>query len=281
MASKKFYPGQVNSPTTTLTAPFTVGDNVIAVAEVGTTIYPAAPNICTIGTGIDAVAYLYTGKSIATGAGNLTGVTVLEGTPKSWPAGTETYRGFTKYDQDSLAPIQQYDYIWLPAGGAMPPLTNPAALTQEETSTNKVNYVPGCFTVAGEGTENLQWTPHFHPDFDPTDADLGVVSFRAIWLPLAGTDDVKWTFAGKLLPNGDPLDVAPATIASIEDTILTVGQIHYSDWTTPALITSAGGGGNLATIWITRVAPAGTDSTGDVYLIGIEVKYIRTKEKAP
>jgi hypothetical protein len=269
----------VNSPATTITGDIAIGVTTIPVAELS--YFPTAPNIAVVGSGATANTFLYTGKSASSGAGNLTGVSLLEGTAAAFSSGETIARNFCKHDQDSLAPIQQYDYIWLPSGGAMPPITNPAALTQEETSTNKVNYVPGCFTVAGEGTENLQWMPHFPPDFAPADATLGVVSFRAIWLPLAGANDVKWTVAGKLLPNGDPLDVVPATIASVEDTILTVGQVHYSGWTTPALITSAGGGGNLATIWITRVAPAGTDSTGDIYLIGIVAKYIRTKEKAP
>jgi hypothetical protein len=279
--SKPFYPGQVNSPTTTLTAPFTVGDTIISLAEVGTTIFPAADNICVIGTGIDAVTYIYTGKSVATGAGNLTGVTVLEGTPKSWAAGETAARNFTKYDQDSLAPIQQYAQITLMPGGSIVPTTNPAVLDQAETSTNKNNYIYGKFTAAGEGVENLQWLVDFPEDWAPADATLGLISVKFIWLALAGANDVKWQIAGKLLPDSDPIDVALPAIGSVEDTVLTTGDMQVTVATTAALVTSVGGGGQTALFKVTRIAPAGTDNTSDIYLIGVRIKFIRTVVAAP
>jgi hypothetical protein len=272
--SNTYYPGMVNSPATTITGDIAIGVTTIPVAELS--YFPAAPNIAVVGSGTTANTFLYTGKSASSGAGNLTGITLLEGTAAAFSSGETIARNFCKHDQDSLAPIQQYAQITLMPGGSMVPTTNPATLDQAETSTNKNNYIYGKFTLAGEASENLQWLVDFPADWDPTSATLGVISVQFIWLPLAGANDVKWQISGKLLPNGDPIDVALATIGSVEDTVLSVGQIHVTAATTPALVTSAGGGGNTALFKVTRIAPAGTDDTSDIYLLGVRIKFIRT-----
>jgi hypothetical protein len=94
------YPGKVNSPATTLSEGFTSGDNHIHVTELGN--FPTAPNIAVIGSGTDAVTYLYTGKSAATGSGTLTGVSDIEGTDKNWNSGEIIARNFTCYDNDTF-----------------------------------------------------------------------------------------------------------------------------------------------------------------------------------
>lgn len=98
--SDTLYAAQINSPATTLSEAFTSGDNHIHVTELS--VFPAATNICTIGTGEDAVTYLYTGKSAASGSGSLTGVSVLEGTAKSWDNATTISRNFTAYDHNAI-----------------------------------------------------------------------------------------------------------------------------------------------------------------------------------
>jgi hypothetical protein len=277
--SNTYYPGMVNSPATTITGDIAIGVTTIPVTELS--YFPAAPNIAVVGNGATANTFLYTGKSGSSGAGNLTGITLIEGTAAAFSSGETIARNFCKHDQDSLAPIQQYAQITLMPGGSMVPTTNPAVLDQAETSTNKNNYIYGKFTAAGENTQNLQWLVDFPEDWAPADAALGLISVKFIWLALAGANDVKWQIAGKLLPDSDPIDVALPVIGSVEDTVLTIGDVQVTAATTAALVTSVGGGGQTAIFKVTRQAPAGTDNTSDIYLLGVRIKFIRMVVSAP
>jgi len=277
--SNTYYPGMVNSPATTITGDIAIGVTTIPVAELS--YFPAAPNIAVVGSGATANTFLYTGKSASSGAGNLTGITLLEGTAAAFSSGETIARIFCKHDQDSLAPIQQYDYHFIAAGAMLAPKTNYPTFAQDETSTNKVNFAYAQFTQAGEGTLNMQATLPLPSDVSPADASLGLVSFLFVWKPVAGSNNVKWAAYGKLFPDGTALDTALALIGSIEDTVIAIGDVQYTDWTTAALITSAGTGGLFAPVRFMRIAPSGTDCTEDAQLLGVWVRYIRTKAGAP
>jgi hypothetical protein len=277
--SNTYYPGMVNSPATTITGDIAIGVTTIPVAELS--YFPAAPNIAVVGSGATANTFLYTGKSASSGAGNLTGITLLEGTAAAFSSGETIARNFCKHDQDSLAPIQQYDYHFIAAGAMLAPKTNYPTFAQDETSTNKVNFAYAQFTQAGEGTLNMQATLPLPSDVSPADASLGLVSFLFVWKPVAGSNNVKWAAYGKLFPDGTALDTALALIGSIEDTVIAIGDVQYTDWTTAALITSAGTGGLFAPVRFMRIAPSGTDCTEDAQLLGVWVRYIRTKAGAP
>ena len=90
---------RVNSPTTTLSSPITNVATIIPVVELG--VFAAAPNVAVLGFGIDAETIRYTGKSSASGSGNLTGVTRAYdvagtyGAAKEWVSGTRIYNGIT------------------------------------------------------------------------------------------------------------------------------------------------------------------------------------------
>jgi len=90
---------RVNSPTTTLSSPITNVATTIPVVELG--VFAAAPNVAVLGFGIDAETIRYTGKSSASGTGNLTGVTRAYdtagtyGAAKAWVSGTRIYNGIT------------------------------------------------------------------------------------------------------------------------------------------------------------------------------------------
>jgi len=89
----------VNSPATTITTghAFTTNDTSLYVDELA--VFPAAPNIVVIGDGEDAVTYIYSAKSAASGAGYLTIPTdPQEGTENDWPVGTTCSRMLTAYD---------------------------------------------------------------------------------------------------------------------------------------------------------------------------------------
>lgn len=99
MVYKTMYLGKINSPATTLTEDFEIGDDHIHVTD--TAVFLTAPNICTIGEEEDAVTYAYTGITAGT-PGTLTGVTVLEGTAKAWLADETICRAITAYDINTL-----------------------------------------------------------------------------------------------------------------------------------------------------------------------------------
>ena len=111
----KLYPGKINSPATTLSDAYTTGDDHLHLSELSSV--PAAPNTVTVGSDETAVTFLYTGKSASSGAGTLTGVSVLQGTDKNWDTATVVSRTFTAYDWDS-ARVNLEDVYLIPAGTA-------------------------------------------------------------------------------------------------------------------------------------------------------------------
>lgn len=97
MALDTMYPGQVNSPATTLSSGIDSTQTTIPVAD--PTKLPDAPNLAVIGTGEDAETILYTGKD----ASNLTGCTRgLQGAAKAWDSGIPVARRFTEKDYATL-----------------------------------------------------------------------------------------------------------------------------------------------------------------------------------
>ena len=100
----------VNSPITVLTSSITSEDTTIPVGQLS--VFPAAPNQATIRSAtdpsIDPETILYTGKSAASGVGNLTGVTRqfdnngTYGLTKAWESGDYISRNFTYYDFTSI-----------------------------------------------------------------------------------------------------------------------------------------------------------------------------------
>jgi hypothetical protein len=107
--SNTLYPGKMNSPQTTLSAAYTVGDGVLSVTDTG--VFPDAPNeVDVFASALDTtlVTYRYTGIS----GGQLTGLTVLEGTDKDWDAGTLCARNFNNYDwQAAIDHIQDAEIL--------------------------------------------------------------------------------------------------------------------------------------------------------------------------
>lgn len=109
MAWVDFLPGQVNSPSTTLTGDINDVVDVIPVAELGVFPAPGATgSLAVIGTGNTAETVHYTGKSAATGAGNLTGCTRAYdsdgtyGVAASWSTGETIARNFCAHDFETI-----------------------------------------------------------------------------------------------------------------------------------------------------------------------------------
>ena len=98
MALTTMYEGKNNSPQTALGAAISASDTTILVAD--TSVFPAAPNLATIGNEENAEVIRYNGIS----NGTLTGCERGFGgtTASTWPQETVISRQITKYDMDTL-----------------------------------------------------------------------------------------------------------------------------------------------------------------------------------
>ena len=190
------------------------------------------------------------------------------------PIASPTFTGNTTIPAGTNS-ITISDYRTLMVIGCSVPDVDGATVDKAETALYN-DYPYGNFTVAGEGTKNLQWLIDFPDDWNSADGTLGKIQAAFLWTCLAGANDVKWGIAGKLLPNSDPINIALPSIGTVEDTVLTTGDMHVSAYTTAAVVTSVGGGGKTALFKVTRETPAGTDNTSDIQLIGVRIKFIRT-----
>jgi len=165
-----------------------------------------------------------------------------------------------------------YDYIPLMAGSSMigDSATN---LEQFETSTNHIRYIANTF--ADGGSEDAQWVVSMPDDWNGADADLGLVSAMFVWSAGSGSGTVRPTLKGILLPDDAAIDTAFGSIGAVTDTLITIGDMHYSSWMTPALIPSAGTGGKIAVFQITRDS-ANDTLTSTLRLVCIWIRIIRT-----
>lgn len=98
MALTTMYEGKNNSPQTDITSAITASDTVIPVTDI--TVFPAAPNLATIGTDENAEVIRYNGidGSTLTGCERGFGGT----TATAWAADSVISRQITKYDLDTL-----------------------------------------------------------------------------------------------------------------------------------------------------------------------------------
>lgn len=165
MTLPTLYPGMVNSPSTTLTSSIDDDDTTIAVAELS--VFPSADNIAVIGDEDEESpeTIKYTGKSAASGAGNLTGVErAFQGTAKEWPADTQIARKFTEYDYDAICDnIVGHDHT----GGAGAAITEGALSLSDVTTADASSSAHGfCPKLSDDETEVLngagEWTDSPH-----------------------------------------------------------------------------------------------------------------------
>ena len=98
MALTTMYEGMNNSPQTDITAAITASDTVIPVSSVS--VFPAAPNLATLGSDENAEVIRYNGISGNTLTGCERGFGGTTASP--WTAATVISRQITKYDLDTL-----------------------------------------------------------------------------------------------------------------------------------------------------------------------------------
>ena len=168
---------------------------------------------------------------------------------------------------DAKAPAAVYGYTTLMAGSAMITTTNPATMTQTETSTNKNNYITVDFTDGG--SEVGMWITDFPADWNYS----APVTFTPVWTATSGSGTVRFDVSAKLFPDDAALDTALGSIGASLDTLIATGDVHVSDSAVGA-ITSVGTGGNTAIIKVVRNSAVDSLS-GTARLIALRVKYSR------
>jgi len=226
-----------------------------------------------------------TGASGTSGAGNLTGATRgvnadgSIGAAHAWDTGTEIAVMFStgiylriRDDLEARAPNPQNDYIKLDPLGCMVPVTDYAGVDQDETSTNKNNYVYGNYTQAGDGTNRLQWKEIIKEDWKSD----GNFEIKFHWTVKTGTagHKVKWEIFAKQLADGESLDTALVSLGTVEDAIIGAEYEHISAATVAAAI--SGTAGSLVMFEIRRITSSATETSSDARLLGASLKYIRT-----
>lgn len=103
---KTMYAAKNNSPQALLTSEISSAEQTIPVSD--SSVFPAAPNLATLGTGDNAELIKYAGISGNTLTGCVRGFNST--TPQIWPADTPIYRAFTAYDGDAYkANIEQLE----------------------------------------------------------------------------------------------------------------------------------------------------------------------------
>lgn len=160
--------------------------------------------------------------------------------------------------------------IYIPAAALTPATTTGcSALTQYESTTNKVNYKSLDFDGA---TEEYAWLLAFQaPDY----WDLSTVTVRFHWTCASGSGDVIWGAAGIALSNDDAIDTALGTAQTVTDTVITALDVHTTSNTSAITIGGTPAKGDLLFLRVYRDADAGGDTLNgvDARLIGITIKF--------
>ena len=160
--------------------------------------------------------------------------------------------------------------IYIPAAALTPATTTGcAAITQYETTTNKVNYKSLDFDGA---TEEYAWLLAFQtPDY----WDLSTITVRFHWTAASGSGDVIWGAAAVALSNDDALDTALGTAQTVTDTLLATGDVHVTADTSALTVGGTPAKGDLLFLRVYRDADAGGDTLNsvDARLIGITIKF--------
>jgi len=218
-------------------------------------------------TAVDLISYLARNGSFPM-TGNLTmGLNYITNLLSGSSGSSVVNKSYT----DTKAPSTQYAYITLMVGSAMIPTTNPANMDQNETTTNKNNYIYGDFTAGG--SENLQWIVDMPADWNISDTTNGKISANFSWVPTTGTGTVNWTLSGIAFPDNTAIDTTLPLIGYSVDTVQTVNYMHVSPPTTAAVITSAGTGGNTV---IFKAARSTDTLAATARLLEVKIKYIKT-----
>lgn len=172
--STNLYPGIPFSPQATLTDNIGAADTIIPVSDVS--MFPAAPNLATIGTDENGETILYAAKTANALSGCQRGV---EGTAKAWQMGEIIARNFTAKDHNDLIAKVQDAAKTAEAGGVV---FADGDTFQEKYDSGDLDGDPG---IPGkDGKSAYQYA--VDGGYTGTEAEFQALMGSGPWLPTAG-----------------------------------------------------------------------------------------------
>lgn len=174
-------------------------------------------------------------------------------------------------DGGQIFPIFTYNQtgeIYIRASEMISPITAGAEpLIQSESTTNDVNLISMDFDQTNvEYAQFNVWIPDHW--------DEGNLSFKVVWTSDGGTpaETVDWSLQGIAYADSDAVDTAWGTGVTITDTLLAVGDIHYSPTGASLTIGNSPSTGELVQFRISR--QTGSDNlAADARLLGVKIYY--------
>ena len=160
--------------------------------------------------------------------------------------------------------------IVIPAGAMSPCTTSPcASAVTVEAGTNDVDYKVLDFDTS---TPEMAFVLFQMPN----SWDGGTITFQAIWTAASGSGNVVFGLKGRAFANDDAIDQAYGTEQTVDDTLITAGDVHISPESSAITLAGSPAGGQMVQLKITR--QTGSDTLGvDARLIGIRIMYKQAK----
>ena len=184
------------------------------------------------------------------------------------PSGTPTTKKITVANtKTSLgSPLGKQD-VWIPASAWWPRTTNGcAALSQSETTTNKVNTKSLDFDQSTQEFAQCVWQP-------PRNWDNGTIKFIPYWTAGSGTGGVVWALQGVALSDDDALDTAFGTEQTSTDTLIATGDVHRGPQSSAITIAGTPADGDIIVLQIKRNVSDGSDTlTADAKFLGLSIE---------
>lgn len=159
-----------------------------------------------------------------------------------------------------------YRNIYIDAGSMVSNITNGAAISTTESSTNKI--MLDAYDFDAVTSESIQFKLVM-----PDEWDRNSIKAKFYWTNATtpGTGNVTFGIKGIALSNDDAIDTSFGTPQVINDTFITSGDLHITS-ATPAI--TIGGTPSLSDLIIFNVYRDISDTyTQDARLLGVEIQY--------
>lgn len=156
---------------------------------------------------------------------------------------------------------------WIGAGAMNPRITNGAAQSTSESSTNDITYDTLDFDQTTSEGACFQISL-------PQAWNAGTVKAKFYWTAASGAGTVTWSLKGGSLADDDAIDTAYGTAQAVTDTLITALDMHVT--TATAAITIAGTPAVDDWLYFEVSRDIADTLNADAKLIGIKLQYTET-----
>lgn len=160
--------------------------------------------------------------------------------------------------------------LWIPAGAFLPRTTSGASWGAAETATARINRRTLDFDAATQ--EYAQTTLAM-----PKSWDRGAITFQVLWLSTAASGAVVWGGQAVAVGDGDALDAAFGTAATITDAVTAANAVSVSGESGALTVAGSPQTGDLTVFQLFRAAADATDTLAvDALLLGVRIFYTKS-----